>query len=286
MKYSVLILIIFTLIGCIGDYTPTTYMVYYHDNGATSGTSPVDTKSYYSGGSATVMGEGNLENNDYLFLGWRYYTTLYNPGDFISINHSDINFYAVWDDGLNSPFSFKIVNNEAIITRYNEYSHSIVIPNTLQSKPVTAINNTVFSNLSISSVVFSDNLKSIGINAFANNWITNIIITDSIETIGLAAFRDNRLVKVTLGNGIKTISPSTFANNNLKDITIPANVTFVGSGAFSGNDIELIIIGSNVEISNNTSLGTYGESFLTKYNNEEKAAGTYIYTGDDTWEWF
>jgi len=283
MKYPFLLLTVFLFLGCF--YEETKYHVYYHGDGSTEGSPPKDSKDYFSGDSATVLGNGNLKNGDYTFIGWRDNYKIYYKGDKITINYDDINLYAVWDDGINTPFTYKIESNgEVTITRYNEqYIRSVTIPDTLQSRPVTRIDDNVFSNMSISDVNLPKKLKHIGIGAFTSNKITFLVIPDTVESIGLNAFRNNELKKITLGTGISAIQPYTFGNNKLKDITIPANIITIGTGAFYENDIEMIKIGAGVDIQNDTSFGTYGGPFR-EYYNSGKQAGTYIYTGNDIWE--
>jgi len=276
---------VFVLIGCVFDYNPATYRVFYHANDLTSGSVPVDIKSYKTGESASLLGKGDLKKNDYTFLGWRFYGELRSPGDNISINFDDINLYAAWDDGSDSPFSFVIEKNEVKITRYNESPYNtgiITIPETLQGKNVTGIDDTVFSNISISGVNLPKYLKNIGTGAFSSNDITLLLIPDSVENIGMGAFQNNKLKKLTLGNGLTTITPLTFAGNDLADVIIPANITIIGAGAFSRNDIKMIKIGANVDIKDNSSLGTYGDVFKTYYDAQGKKAGFYFYT-EDTW---
>jgi len=285
MKFlSILLLSFLVLTGCIYEREETAYHVYYHSDGSTGGNPPADSKGYGHGEMVTILGKGSLVKDDYTFLGWRYNYYFYYAGDNITVQWDDINLYPVWDDGSNTPFSYKIENGEAIITRYNEENaSSIVIPDTLQSKPVTAIDDNVFSNSRISSISLPKHLKSIGVGAFASNSITHLIIPDTVESIGMGAFRNNTLTKVTFGNSLRTIEPYAFGNNHLKDITIPENITSIGTGTFHENDIDMIKIGAGVEIRNDTSLGTYGMSFRAYYN-QEKRAGLYLYVGDDTWE--
>jgi hypothetical protein len=282
MRYPFLLLSVFLFLGCVSEEVK--YHVYYHGNGSTEGNPPKDSRNYSSGETAALLEKGNLKKDDYTFLGWRYYDMLYFAGDNITIHFDDINLYAVWDDGNDTPFTYKIENGEVTIIRYNEqYTSSITIPNTLQSKPVTAIDDNVFSNLSIHSINLPKNLKYIGVGAFASNGITQLIIPDKVEHIGLGAFRNNNLKKITFGTGIDSIEPYTFGNNQLTDITIPDNVVTIGTGAFLENDIDMIKIGTGVDIKSDTSLGTNGLSFRAYYNSE-KLAGLYIYTVNDVWE--
>jgi len=285
MKYPILLLAVFLFLGC-PPYEEAKYHVYYHSNDSTTGSPPVDSKEYYSGETVKILGKGSLKNGDYTFLGWRYHEQfIYYAGDYITMHYGDINFYAVWDDGLNTPFTYKIENGEVTITRYTEQNtYYVTIPDTLQSKPVTAIDDNVFSNLSITSVNLPKNLKNIGIGAFASNNITHLIITDKIESIGLGAFRNNDLKKITFGTGVKAIAPYTFSNNQLTDVTIPDNIKSIGVGAFHENDIDMIKIGAKVDVKSDTSLGTHGASFREYYNLQEQAAGLYIHVSDDAWE--
>ncbi|GBU26819.1 hypothetical protein R84B8_00334 [Treponema sp. R8-4-B8] len=282
MKYPFLLLTIFLLFGC--TYEETKFHVYYHGNDSTAGSPPRDSREYSTGETVTILGKGNLAKGDYTFLGWRFYDQLYYTGDNITIRYDDVNLYAVWDDGLNTPFSFKIDNGEVTITRYNEQNTaSVTIPNTLQSKPVTSIDDNVFSNLSLTDINLPRNLKNIGIWAFASNNITRLIIPDSVESVGLGAFRNNKLAKITFGTGVSAIAPYTFGNNQLTDVTIPDNIKSIGVGAFHENNITMIKIGGEADIKSDTSLGSYGASFKAYYDLEKKA-GLYIYVGDDVWE--
>jgi hypothetical protein len=283
---------VLVLLGCppFGD----TYKVNYYSPGKTAGKVPVDSKSYRDGDTATVLGKGTLQNKGYNFLGWQpmydYSPTsgLLNPGDKIKIEWEDINLYAVWDDGEDSPLSFEVKNGEMTITGLKEdfyFSGTVVIPDTLQGKDVTVIDDTALNNSSITEVTLPKHLKRIGVGAFAGNKITGITIPDSVETIGMGAFKNNPLTKVALGTGLTALESQTFYNNSLADIVIPENIKTVKTGAFAGNDIIFIRLGSNVDIQDDTAFGKYGSQFRTFYNAKGKTAGLYQYNGpDDAWE--
>ena len=283
MKNLLILASVIALIGCFYETQPTAYRVYYHANEITSGNPPVDTNTYKWGESAKILGKGNMQNKDYTFLGWRFFGNHYYPNDNITINYDDINLYAVWDDGYDSPFSFVIENNEVKITRFNEITNNpVTIPETLQGKNVTVIDDNVFNNTSISGVTLPKYLKHIGVGAFASCKITQVIIPDSVEYIGHVAFQNNNLIKVTLGSGITAIEPLTFRKNKLEEITIPENIKTIGAGAFHENEIEMVKISADVTITDNTSFGVYGESFKAYYDAQGKSAGLYLYSGD-TW---
>jgi len=281
MKYTFLIialLSVFLFLGCPPE--EETYRVYYNANGAT-GSVPVDSREYTQGSVAIVLGKGNLTNGDYSFLGWRYNNKLYSEGEKITVNWTNINLYAAWDDVVNTTFQYKIENGEVTIFLYNEYSYTITIPETLQSKPVTAIDDGVFSGSNISRINLSKNLKKIGVACFASNRITQLVIPDNVVSIGIGAFQDNKLNRITFGKGITDIEAYTFNKNELTAVYIPDNIKSIGIGAFNQNNIGIIKIGADVDIKSDTSFGTYGASFKTYYDDHGKTAGTYIYTDDD-----
>jgi len=286
MKKLFFIFIVLVLLGCPED-EESSYRVYYNSNGATEGSPPTDPRFYRAGDTVTILDKGNLKRNDYTFVAWSresgYNTNFIFPGDKLTINR-DINLYAVWDDSIGLPFSFKIENDEAIITKCNEISiRTVSIPNTFQGKPVVAIDNTVFSSLSITTVNLG-NIKRIGIAAFSNNRIPQILIPDSVESIGVGAFRDNLLTKVTLGEGLTELGAYAFGSNQLYTIAIPENIKTIGVGAFMGNTIRQITIGSDVDIKNDDSFGTHGASFRTFYDDGGKLAGLYLHVENDVWE--
>jgi hypothetical protein len=272
--------------------------VYYHSGDATSGLPPSDSQTYEANESALILDSGTLEKNDFAFLGWRYeyeykyyydINNILSPGNYITVQWDDINLYPIWDDGLSGHFKFNIENNEALITAYTgEYNPwDITIPETLQGKPVTAIGINVFSNLAISEINFSKNLKHIGIGAFASNNFTFVVIPSSIETIGANAFRKDNLKKITFGaeTSLSEIAPYAFASNGLTDIVIPDAITVIGAGAFYENELNQITIGADAAIEDDTAFGVNGASFRALYNIEKKA-GLYIYAGNNTWKYY
>lgn len=291
MKYVSILLVLVILAGCVIERRHDTYRVYYHSGNAVSGTPPSDSKEYTSGEAVTLLGRGTLENNDYTFLGWEYYYNTLYPGDYITMRYEDINLYPVWDDGLDGPFIFEIESNEAVITAYTEYSYSgstVIIPETLQGKSVTAIGNNAFSNVSVSGVTLPRNLKRIGIGAFSNNNITSLNIPSSVETIGVNAFRNNELRRIVFipETALSEIAPYTFAYNSLTNITIPESISVIGTGAFHANELTEITIGTGVVIQDDTAMGVNGASFHTLYNTKEQAGGLYVYAGNDVWSYY
>lgn len=79
---------------------PETYTVTYDDNGATSGTAPVDNEQYESGAIVKILGSNGLERTYYSFAGWNTKDDgegdNYEEGEDFTITENTT-LYAKWD---------------------------------------------------------------------------------------------------------------------------------------------------------------------------------------------
>jgi len=78
-----------------------TYTVTYDGNGNTSGSVPVDSNTYITGATVTVLGNtGNLVKTGYTFAGWNTATdgsgTSYVGDDTFAMGSSNVTLYAQW----------------------------------------------------------------------------------------------------------------------------------------------------------------------------------------------
>lgn len=71
-----------------------------------------------------------------------------------------------WQQANQLGFYFKTNGKRCIITKYNGTDKNILIPDTIDNKPVKAIGKNSFKGTSIESVVFPESILSIGDNAF------------------------------------------------------------------------------------------------------------------------
>jgi hypothetical protein len=274
------------LLGC--PLYNMAYHVYYDGNRNTEGFVPVDSEVYFTGDTAVVLAKPeDLKKGGLDFLGWKRdgYESLLQAGDTINIGYGDIWLYAWWEDDLYySPYEYAEDprNGGVMITRYspyNEYFSELIIPNTLDGRPVTAIGEGAFLNrYFLETVVLPSHLVVIGNKAFAGTWLQNITIPDRVESIGKLAFQNNSLESLSLGSGLKTIDDYAFDNNRLTVLFLPENVRTLGEGAFAGNKLISIEIGGNVTIKSDTSLGDYGASFRSYYTDRASLAGVYLYS--------
>ena len=107
-----------------------------------------------------------------------------------------------------------ITNNGAItITGYDGTDSNVVIPDTTNGYPVTAIGEDAFAGDNILTIVIPNSVTNVGDGAFADcNGLTDATIPDSVTSIGNDAFVDcSGLTNVTIGNNVISIGDEAFS---------------------------------------------------------------------------
>ena len=105
--------------------------------------------------------------------------------------------------------------DEVTITNCDEKtSGALIIPATIEGKPVTVIDDAAF---------------------YERSGLTSITIPDSVTSIGGLAFSGcTGLTSISIGNGVASIGMSAFSScSSLASITIPDGVTSLGAAAFA-----------------------------------------------------
>ena len=121
-------------------------------------------------------------------------------------------------------------------------SKDVVIP-----QNVTHIGVEAFVDRSLTSVIISNGVISIGANAFELNFIESVTIPGNVSSIGDDAFIDNGLTSVIILNGLTSIGGGAFQYNSLTAIEIPDSVTDIEIAAFYFNSLESVIIGHGIK---------------------------------------
>ena len=190
-------------------------------------------------------------------------------------NNSTASFYAqqneiAFEAFENAPdsslfLSYEIVDGEVTITDcYDQFSGDMVIPETIEGCPVTAIADEAFAEVYLlESIFIPETVTSIGAGAFSSCFCLNDInIPSAVTEIKDYTFSScYSLEEITLPDGITTIGEAAFVECLLlKRINIPAQIKTIGYDAFSGCMlIEKIDLPASIEF-----LGEYafGSAFL------------------------
>lgn len=110
-------------------------------------------------------------------------------------------------------FDYKIVGNEAVITDYFGIDGNVVIPDSMDIYPVTAICDEAFKNCyAIETVMISDSVKSIGKSAFENCLsLKSTMLGDGVSEISANVFKGCKALKsVYFGNSLISVNSSAF----------------------------------------------------------------------------
>ena len=140
----------------------------------------------------------------------------------------------------------------SVVSKIGNYAFALCPNLTDISLPstVTSIGNYAFGGTGISTLPFSDGVKSIGKGAFdLNNNLREVNIPASVQTIGAGAFAGcENLETVTLAESIRNIEERTFQDCFLlKDITLPNSLVSIGEYAFNDcRELETIEIPESV----------------------------------------
>lgn len=143
-------------------------------------------------------------------------------------------------------FSYYETDDYAVITGC-KLSGNVTIPETINGKPVTVIDDGVFSDSYIYNVNIPDTVKYIGDNAFKKCKLESLELPDSLEYIGESAFANNSIAgKITMPKNVKYIGANAFSWNKITQITLNDGLGVIGDEAFDYNDIESLIIPNSV----------------------------------------
>ncbi|SFQ02939.1 Leucine rich repeat-containing protein [Lachnospiraceae bacterium XBB1006] len=129
-------------------------------------------------------------------------------------------------------YTYKSVDGKTIeITGYNGSDSMLVIPSTIDNKPVTTISAAAFRGKTQLTGVLTASITTIKDSAFSGCTQLTSFWGTRLTSIGDSAFEDcTRLNSVSLPNGCTQIGADAFVNcSNLLTMDIPASVTTFGS---------------------------------------------------------
>lgn len=150
-----------------------------------------------------------------------------------------------------SDFAYTADGGEVTITEYIGTSEHVLIPDTIDGLPVTAL----------------------GHRAFYEKHVTTVVVPDSVTEIGAACFSgDNYLVSLKLPDGLKRLPPASLEScMRLYDFDLPQSLEKIYSSVFEFNYYltHLTLPSSLTEIEQQNFIGLYGLQSLTLAEDNE-----------------
>ena len=156
-------------------------------------------------------------------------------------------------------YEYSIVNDTVTIDEYKGTESNVVIPDTIDGKPVTVIGQNAFWGNRLSKVTIPKSVTTIQYGAFENCWflgtvtfpaesvlttigngafegtgnLLSVTLPDSVTSIGKYCFKESSVQKVKLSSGMKEIPWQAFSEcKRLKTVEIPNGITTIGENAF------------------------------------------------------
>ena len=132
-------------------------------------------------------------------------------------------------------FVYIETDDGVLITKYTGTVADLVIPDSINNKPVTSLSTAVFKSSNIKSIVWPESITEIPSNAFYGcNNLKSVTIPETVTSIGEGAFYNcSSLQEIVIPSGVVSIGKSAFSYcSSLKSIDIPATVTSIGDNAF------------------------------------------------------
>ncbi len=158
------------------------------------------------------------------------------------------------------------------INSYVGKEKDIVIPDYINSKPVTKILDNAFKDITVYNIVFPQFLESIGNQAFyqshlrsisklpeslkyigekaffANNYLSGTLeIPENVRSVSKSAFWGCSFTELILHENLNTINEYAFYLNNFDTLVIPDSVTSIGNKAFYCETLKSVTFGNGTE---------------------------------------
>ena len=133
-------------------------------------------------------------------------------------------------------FAYTTNNGTITITQLIGSNAVVIIPSTINSRPVTGIGDKAFArSTNLTSVTIPNSVTSIGDGAFdACTSLTSVTIPNGVTSIRQITFDlCISLTNITIPNGVTNIQDYAFYDcKSLTSVTIPESVTSIGNQAF------------------------------------------------------
>ena len=136
-----------------------------------------------------------------------------------------------------SDFAYTADGGEVTITEYIGTSEHVLIPDTIDGLPVTALGHRAFYEKTVTTVVVPDSVTEIGDLCFSgDNYLVSLKLPDELAELPYAALESCfRLMDFNLPQGLKKIGGSALQYNYyLTHLTLPSSLTEIEQLNFIG----------------------------------------------------
>lgn len=133
-------------------------------------------------------------------------------------------------------FIYTLNDGDATVTGYTGTATDVVIPETVDGHTVTAIGESAFSKMGLTSAFIPKTVSRIEAYAFFSNAeLKKVVFNEGLTYIGKYAFQIcTALSDYELPQGLVTIGALAFNNTAVASITIPKSLVTLENGAFRG----------------------------------------------------
>ncbi len=208
-----------------------------------------------------------------------------NNGVTLDADETNVMYNIAFGSSVLNYLSYSVTDSGVRITDCEKSIQDLIIPDTIEGKPVTVIDWYAFQNCkSLKSVTLPDTITHISRFAFAHCIsLETINMPSSLYAIEQYAFHDCPNLKgIILPESLAIIEERAFSEcRSLTKITIPANCSQVGDYAFFACDAlpEITVKGTETEFGNRSMGYTYQSGYTLKsgfvIHAEEGTAVTY-----------
>lgn len=157
------------------------------------------------------------------------------------------------EDDLAEQFTYRDVPGGVEIQGFNGFEGvgALVIPNTIQGKPVVSIGQEALRGTHFERVILPQSVQYIGNKAFYDcPNLRGILLPQNLKSIKAESFQGcENLKNIVIPKTLQTLKEWAFAGSGIKNVLIPAGVKKIPVGCFDRcNSLKKVVLSDGVEI--------------------------------------